>query len=648
MPKTTDPYSMPESLLSLDLPSAIPALSLKEKEALAKDIRNTLIHVVAKNGGHLAPSLGVVELTLAILSVFDPAKDHVVWDVGHQCYAWKLLTGRAKDFHTLRQLHGLAGYPKISECPKYDRFGVGHASTSISAALGMAMARDLKGTNEQSIAVIGDGALTGGMAFEALNQAGGLEKKMIVILNDNEMSISDNVGALSQFLSRNLANKRYMNFKEKTGKILKSIPKIGEFLYRTVERGEKSFKTFFTPGMLFEAFRFNYIGPVDGHDLEQLIRHLSMAKELNKPVLLHVRTKKGYGYAPAENNPSRFHRVPGFEPETGLVPPPPATEGTKGPGFTKVFGKTLCKLASMDKNIVAISAAMPDGTGLGEFRQKFPERFIDTGICEEHAVTFAAGMASRGYKPVVAIYSTFMQRAYDQVIHDVCIQNLPVVFCLDRAGLVGEDGPTHHGAFDLTFLRSIPNMHLIAPRDEADLPNALYTALQLNAPVALRYPPMPSRSKTQPSEEFTLLKVGEGEMLIEPKDKKSLCVISVGHRVHTCRFAVEEVTKEGKGGIGLFDARWVRPLPEEQLREIASQYKSLLIVEENIRAGGFSSAVLEFLSDNNLLQGISITRIGLPENAFVEHGPVRELRKICGLDIDSLMQSVRDSWQDAQ
>ena len=648
MSKNLHKYSISEKLLSLDLPSAIPALSIEEKKNLAKDIRDTLVNVVAKNGGHLAPSLGVVELTLAILSVFDPAKDHIVWDVGHQSYAWKLLTGRAKEFHTLRKLDGLAGYPKISECPEYDRFGVGHASTSISAALGMAMTRDLNGTNEQSIAIIGDGALTGGMAFEALNQAGGLGKKMIVILNDNEMSISHNVGALSQFLSRNLSKKKYMSFKNKVGKMLKSIPRIGDFLYKVVDRGEKSFKTFFTPGMLFEAFQFTYIGPLDGHDIEQLIRHLSIAKELEKPILLHVRTKKGYGYAPAENNPSRFHRTPGFEPETGLVLPPPLSNEPKGPGFTKVFGDTLCKLASTDEKIVAISAAMPDGTGLGEFRQKFPERFIDTGICEQHSVTFAAGMASRGYKPVVAIYSTFMQRAYDQVIHDVCIQNLPVVFCLDRAGLVGEDGPTHHGAFDLTFLRSIPNMHVIAPRDEADLPNALYTALQLNAPVALRYPPMPSRSDVVLSDEFTLLKVGEGEMLIEPKKEKKICVIAAGHRVHPCREAIEAVSAEGKKGIALFDARWVRPLPEKQLKQIVSQYKGILIVEENIRAGGFSSAVLEFLSDNNLLQGLTIKRLGLPDNHFVEHGPVRELRKTCGLDLESLTHTLRDFWEEMQ
>lgn len=631
---------IPQKLLDMDLPKDVQSLTLEQKQELATDIRHCIIQVVAQNGGHLAPSLGVVELTIALLSVFDPAKDHIIWDVGHQCYAWKLLTGRANKFHTLRQLDGIAGYPKISECPLYDHFGVGHASTSISAALGMAMARDLSGGDEQSIAIIGDGALTGGMAFEALNQAGGLGKKMIVILNDNEMSISHNVGALSQFLSRNLSQKGYMRFKHNIGKMLKRIPKIGLWLYSVAQRSEKSFKTFFTPSMLFEAFDFNYIGPVDGNDTEQLIRHLNMAKELNKPVLLHVRTKKGLGYAPAENNPSRFHRVPGFEPETGLVPPPLNT-CQKGPGFTKVFGASITKLAEKDSKIVAISAAMPDGTGLSDFRNKFPDRFIDVGICEEHAVTFAAGMASRGYKPVVAIYSTFMQRAIDQVIHDVCIQNLPVVFCLDRAGIVGEDGPTHHGVFDLSILRTIPNMHILAPKDEEELPNALYTAFSLNAPVALRYPPFPTRSNATPSDEFTLLPIGKGEWLIEPKNK-GICVIGVGQCVHPCREAI--TSHDSHDSVGLFNTRWVKPLPKDDLREIVKSYKGIIIVEENIRAGGYSSAVLEFLADERLT--IPIKRLGLPENAFVEHGTVNELHKISGIDVESIAHEIQQFYDE--
>lgn len=624
-------FNIPESLLDENLPYSIQRMSLEEKGRLARDIRKTIIQVVAKNGGHLAPSLGVVELTLALLSVFNPSRDHIIWDVGHQCYAWKLLTKRAKDFKTLRQMNGLAGFPKISESPEFDHFGVGHASTSISAALGMAMARDLNGTSEDVVAVIGDGALTGGMAYEALNQAGGLKKRMIVILNDNEMSISKNVGALSQFLSRNLAHKGFLNFKEATGQFLKRIPKIGDALYDIADRGEKSFKTFFTPGMIFEGLGFNYIGPIEGHNLEVLIRHLQIAKAAEKPILLHIRTIKGLGYPPAENNPSRFHRVPGFEPETGLVPSP-KINAEQGPGFTKIFGASLCRLASEDKKIVAICAAMPDGAGLGEFRSRFPDRFIDAGICEEHAVTFAGGMATRGFKPVVAIYSTFLQRAYDQLIHDICLQKLPVVFCLDRAGIVGEDGPSHHGAFDLTYLRSIPNMHVMAPRNEEDLPNCLYTALQMNAPVAIRYPAMPTHAKIAPQEDFRLLEVGRGEMLISAP-QKDVCVIAAGHRVHPCKDAISVLRQEN---ISLFDARWVSPVPKEQLKELAQTYKGLIFVEENCRAGGFSSACLEFLSDEDLLAKVKILRIGLPEDKFVEHGPAEDLRKAAGLDWESL------------
>ena len=624
-------FNIPASLLDENLPHSIRQMDLAEKERLARDIRQTIIQVVAKNGGHLAPSLGVVELTLALLSVFNPSRDHIIWDVGHQCYPWKLLTKRAKDFKTLRQFGGLSGFPKRSESPEFDRFGGGHASISISAGLGMAMARDLNDTDENIVSVIGDGALTGGMAFEALNQAGGLHKRMIVVLNDNEMSISRNVGALSQFLSRNLAHKRFLNFKDSTGNFLKSIPKIGETLYNIADKGEKSLKTLFTQGMIFEALGFNYIGPIDGNNLEELIRHLEIAKEAEKPILLHIRTKKGLGYPPAENNPSRFHRVPGFEPETGLVPTP-KINAEQGPGFTKIFGTSLCELASEDKKIIAVCAAMPDGTGLGEFRSRFPERFIDAGICEEHAVTFAAGMATRGLKPVVAIYSTFLQRAYDQIIHDVCLQNLPVVFCLDRAGLVGEDGASHHGVFDLTYLRSIPNMTVLAPRDEEDLPDCLYTALQLNSPVAIRYPAMPTHAKIAKHEGFKLLETGKGDMLIEA-EQKDVCVLAVGHRVHPCKTAIKALPNKN---ISLFDARWISPVPEEQLKKLAAAYKGLVVVEENCRAGGFSSACLEFLADNDLLGACKILRIGLPDNTFAEHGPVEELRKAYGIDTESL------------
>ncbi len=442
-------------------PAQVAALSESELERLADEVRRRIIDVVAHNGGHLAPSLGVVELTLALFSTFDLNRDKLIWDVGHQAYAHKLLTGRADRFHTLRLLDGLSGFPRMAESP-YDHFGVGHSSTSISAALGMALARDLSGLRHHVLAIIGDGSLTAGEAFEGLNLAGHMGRRLIVVLNDNEMSISPNVGALSLFLSRTLSRRWVRQTRREVLKFLRSIPRIGQKLALYAMRGEWSFKSFFTPGMLFEAFRFTYIGPVDGHDLPALRRHLQMAAAVEDgPVLLHVRTRKGKGYSPAEKNPTQYHGVGLFTPETGL---PVASASL--PTFTRVFSNTLVELAEKDKRIIAITAAMPEGTGTNRFRERFPERFVDTGICEQHAVTFAAGLASQGYRPALAIYSTFLQRGYDQVVHDVCIQNLPVTFCVDRAGLVGEDGATHHGAFDIAFLRHIPQIRMLAPRDE--------------------------------------------------------------------------------------------------------------------------------------------------------------------------------------
>ncbi|MBR6673702.1 MAG: 1-deoxy-D-xylulose-5-phosphate synthase, partial [Mailhella sp.] len=473
-------------LNSLDLPWELKHLSLEQKQALAQELRETIIRVVTANGGHLAPSLGVVELTIALLSCFDASSDPIVWDVGHQSYPWKLLTGRADRFSTLRRYGGLSGFPNRNESP-YDSFGVGHASTSLSAALGMAAARDLSGGKEHVVAVIGDGALSGGMAFEALNQAGGMGKRLIVILNDNKMSISENTGALSRFLSRNLSRGTVMNIKQHVARVLSRLPG-GDSVLDIIKKGEVSFKSFFTPGVLFEAFQFNYIGPINGHDIEQLEKHLEAAKKLDMPVLLHIRTRKGKGYVPAENDPSHFHGISASVPDEVPVPPQPNGWKPSGPGFSKAFGQALCDLAENDRRIFAITAAMPEGTGLEPFRKRFPERFADVGICEEHAVTFAAGLAASGHRPVVAIYSTFMQRAYDQIIHDVCLQNLPVTLCLDRAGLVGEDGPTHHGAFDLSWLRTVPNLAIAAPRDEDSLRDALRAAVSLDQPVALRYP----------------------------------------------------------------------------------------------------------------------------------------------------------------
>ncbi|WP_300909730.1 1-deoxy-D-xylulose-5-phosphate synthase, partial [uncultured Desulfovibrio sp.] len=552
------------------------------------------------------------------------------WDVGHQAYAHKLLTGRADRFHTLRLLDGLSGFPRMAESP-YDHFGVGHSSTSISAALGMALARDLSGLRHHVLAIIGDGSLTAGEAFEGLNLAGHMGRRLIVVLNDNEMSISPNVGALSLFLSRTLSRRWVRQTRREVLKFLRSIPRIGQKLALYAMRGEWSFKSFFTPGMLFEAFRFTYIGPVDGHDLPALRRHLQMAAAVEDgPVLLHVRTRKGKGYSPAEKNPTQYHGVGLFTPETGL---PVASASL--PTFTRVFSNTLVELAEKDKRIIAITAAMPEGTGTNRFRERFPERFVDTGICEQHAVTFAAGLASQGYRPALAIYSTFLQRGYDQVVHDVCIQNLPVTFCVDRAGLVGEDGATHHGAFDIAFLRHIPQMRMLAPRDEDMLRHCLKTALNGDGPYALRYP-RGAGFGVPLAGEPRLLAPGVGEVL---RQGEHIAVIAVGNRAHPALEAAALAEKELGFSPLVFDPVWLKPLPEAQLADLARRFDRLLIVEEGSLAGGFSSAVLEFLNDQGLLRGQRIRRLGLPD-CFVEHGKQLQLREILGLRSQGIARAI--------
>ncbi|MDR1660802.1 MAG: 1-deoxy-D-xylulose-5-phosphate synthase [Desulfovibrio sp.] len=618
-------------LESIRAPSQLAGLSDAQLLQLASEVRRRIVDVVSRNGGHLAPSLGVVELTLALLATFDPDRDKLIWDVGHQSYAFKLLTGRAGRFHTLRTLGGLSGFPRMSESP-YDHFGVGHSSTSISAALGMAMARDLAGLHHHVIAVIGDGALTAGEAFEGLNLAGHMGKRLIVVLNDNEMSISSNVGALSRFLSSALSRRWVRQARRDVLEFLRAVPRIGQKLALYAMRGELSFKSFFTPGMLFEAFRFTYIGPVDGHNTGELKRHLRMAAAVEDgPVLLHVRTRKGRGYAPAEANPTHYHGVGLFAPETGL----PVSKASPVPTFTDVFGKTLLHLAERDKRIIAITAAMPEGTGTEFFKERFPERFVDAGICEQHAVTFAAGLASRGYRPVVAIYSTFLQRAYDQIVHDVCLQNLPVTFCLDRAGLVGEDGATHHGAFDIAYLRHIPNMRILAPRDEDMLRHCLATALASDAPCAVRYPrgigygvPVHGAARVLPR--------GLGETLL---DGSGVAVIAVGNRAHPALEAALSVERELGFRPLVFDPVWLKPLPEQELADMAKRFDKLLIVEEGVLAGGFSSAVLEFLNDRGLLGGLRVKRLGLPDS-FVEHGTQPELREMLGLRCKSIAGAI--------
>ncbi len=633
MPETTGSEIAKTSILEkIKKPTDLQTLDMQALAELGQEVRERIIDVVAKNGGHLAPSLGVVELTLALLHTFDAEKDKFVWDVGHQSYAWKLLTGRADSFHTLRTKGGISGFPKVGESP-YDHFGVGHASTSISAGLGMAMARDLAGENHRIVTVIGDGSLTGGQALEGLNLAGHMGKRFIVILNDNEMSISPNVGALSRFLSRNLSRRWVRQMRKDVLAFLRSVPRIGNDLATYALRGEWSFKSFFTPGMLFEALRFNYIGPVDGHDLPALKRHLDMASAIEDgPVLLHVLTHKGKGYAPAEANPTQFHGVGSFDKETGTLPPK-STQTT----FTDAFSCCLLNLAEENQDIVAITAAMPEGTGTEAFAQKYPERFVDVGICEQHAITFAAGLAIQGKRPVVAMYSTFLQRAYDQVVHDVCLQKLPVTFCIDRAGVVGEDGPTHHGVFDIAFLRHIPHMQIIAPRDEVMLCHALYTATQSAGPVALRYPRGAGFGLTLPtSDAYKALQSGQGELVCQGQDA---LIIAVGPCVHSAQEAAQNIAATTGKSVAVFDPIWLKPLPQEQLLDLVKAHTQVFLVEEGMLAGGFSSAVLELLVDAHGLAHAQIHRLGIGD-IFVEHGKQQELREQMGLHAEGIAQKI--------
>jgi 1-deoxy-D-xylulose-5-phosphate synthase len=618
-----------ESLLPrIDSPQDLRSLSIEELYQLAEEIRDEIVCTVSQTGGHLAPNLGAVELTLALHYVFDAPDDVIIWDVGHQAYAHKLITGRREKFHTIRTYEGISGFPKRSESP-YDAFGVGHASTSISAALGFASGKHIKGVKNRVIAVIGDGSMTGGMAFEGLNQAGYLERDLVVVLNDNEMSIAPNVGALSSFLSRKKASKLAVRIRRDVRSLLTSIPGIGDDIVQLAKKGENSLMTFFTPGMLFEALKFKYIGPIEGHRLEPLIEAFSNAKNLRGPVLVHALTIKGKGYRPAECDPSKFHGLGRFEVSTG--------EPIKKPealSYTKVFGQTMVKLAEEDDKIVAITAAMPEGTGLSQFAALYPERFFDVGICEQHAVTFAAGLALEGFKPVAAIYSTFLQRAYDQVIHDICLQNLPITIVMDRGGLVGEDGPTHHGVFDLSFLRHVPNMVLMAPADENELQRMLKTALEYNGPAALRYPRGAAAGVPMDSE-IRLMEIGRGKLLREGGD---LAILAIGNRVWPAVEAAKELEKEGVRA-AVINCRFVKPLDKELILETAQQSNRLITVEENVLQGGFGSAVLELLAEEGLT-GIRVVRLGIGDH-FIEHASQEIQRSICSIDTSAIVKAAR-------
>jgi 1-deoxy-D-xylulose-5-phosphate synthase len=609
-------------------PRDIRTMTFVELNELAGEIRWEIINTVARTGGHIAPSLGVVELTLALHRVFNTPLDKIIWDVGHQSYAHKLITGRREHFCTLRQFRGLSGFPQPGES-EYDPFGTGHSSTSISAALGMAVARDLKNEAYSVVAVIGDGAMTGGMSFEALNHAGHLKKNLIVILNDNEMSITQNVGAMSGYLTRLRTDPMYSRGKEELEQLLRKIP-IGSTLLRLGEKVKDSLKYLVVPGMIFEELGFVYLGPVDGHDLKAVTKILQQAKSLKGPVLVHVLTKKGRGYRPAEKNPDKFHGIGAFNINSGEV-----IKKSNIPSYTDVFGRTLSKLARTNQNIVAVTAAMQGGTGLENFARLYPERFFDVGIAEQHAVTLAAGMAVGGYHPVVAVYSTFLQRAYDQILHDVCLQKLPVTFAVDRAGIVGDDGATHQGLFDIAYLRPLPGMVVMAPKDENELQHMLAAAVRHPGPSAVRYP----RGVGVGSEmdhDFKTIPIGKAEVLREGKD---VTLLALGSMVCLAEKAAQDLA-----GLGIkstvVNARFVKPLDRELILHFAERTGRIITIEEHVLQGGFGSAVLELLHD----AGLNNTRVrcaGIPDT-FVEHGKPPLLMNKYGLTVEQIVKVVVD------
>ena len=629
----TDIFSMVEAggesiLERVNSPEDIRRLTVDELNFLAREIRARIIETVSRNGGHLASSLGTVELTLALHHVFDTPRDRLIWDVGHQAYAHKLITGRRDRFHTLRKKDGISGFPKRKESP-YDVFDAGHSSTSLSAAAGIAEARCFSGEKYKVIAVIGDGSMTAGMAYEAMNWAGDRKKDLIIVLNDNEMSISPNVGAMSAYLNRVMTGKEMTRLKAGVLQFLKTLPG-GDHMIKFTRQAEESLKAFIVPGMLFEELGFQYIGPLEGHRLDYLIRTFRNVRRLNRPVLVHVVTKKGKGCSFAEEEPCRYHGVGPFDGETGALP---SREGAP-PSYTEVFGETMIRLALKNPKVVAITAAMCTGTGLDEFAIRFPERFFDVGIAEQHAVTFAAGLAVEGLVPVVAVYSTFLQRGFDQVLHDVCLQNLHVVFALDRAGFVGEDGPTHHGLFDLSYLRSLPNMVVMAPKDENEFRRMIRTAVACSGPVAVRYP-RGAVPGVPPDDGPAEIPLGRGECLTEGDD---LAIFAVGTTVQAALEAAEALRAEGVG-TAVVNCRFVKPLDRELLCATARKTGRVLTVEENVLMGGFGSAVLECFQEEGL-QGIPVKRLGVGD-AFVEQATQKELRHLYGIDGDGILRAAR-------
>lgn len=622
---------MSKVLDQIEFPIDVKKLDLEELGKLCGEIREEIISTVLKNGGHLASNLGVVELTVALHHVFELPHDKVIWDVGHQSYAHKILTGRRNRFHTLRQYEGISGFPKRDESP-YDAFDSGHSGTSISSALGMAEARRQRGEEGKVIAVIGDGSMTAGVAFEGLNQTGHVDQDLIVILNDNEMSISPNVGALSSYLNRLMTGQFVNRFREDIKAFLETLPGIGKSVLRFAKQAEESLKGLLIPGLLFEELGLKYIGPIDGHRLDYLIETFQNIKKLRGPILVHVITKKGKGYPPAEMNPARFHSVAPFVVETGE---PRKDQIKNPPTYTEVFGDTLCQLAKENRRLIAITAAMQSGTGLEQFSKEFPDRFYDIGIAEQHAVTFAAGLALEGMKPVVAIYSTFLQRAYDQVLQDVCLQNLPVVFALDRGGIVGEDGPTHHGLFDFSYLRHIPNLVIMVPKDEDEFQHMIKTAVECPLPVAFRYP----RGKGEGVKRSDILKsidIGKGEVLRKGDD---VLILAIGSTVYPSLRAAERLVQVGINP-AVINSRFLKPLDGDLLCDWAKRIGKVLTVEENVLLGGFGSAVLELFQERGLFS-IRVKRLGIPD-LFVEHGPQPLLRAKYGIDENGILGAVQE------
>lgn len=615
----------------INSPEDLKKLELKKLDILASEIRGFLINSISKTGGHLASNLGVVELTIALHYCFNTPKDKIVWDVGHQSYTHKILTGRKAEFETLRMLDGLSGFPKCAESP-YDCFNTGHSSTSMSAAIGIAEARDLKGGDFNVISVIGDGSMTGGMVYEAMNNAGRNNTKLITILNDNQMSIDENVGSLSKYFNELRTAQTYIEAKSDIKNTLDKIPVVGKPVYHALDKAKESFKYAVTPSIMFEELGMKYIGPIDGHDIKKLVHVLNRIKKMNKPVLLHVMTKKGKGYVPAEQEPSKYHGVGTFNIDTGK------STKAKVSTYSDVFGKALVRFAAKNKKICAVTAAMPSGTGLMTFKKLYPERTFDVGIAEEHAVTFSAGLAKGGFIPVFAVYSTFLQRGYDQILHDVCIQNLHVIFAIDRAGIVGDDGETHQGIYDLSFLSHIPNMTVMAPKNKLELEMMLEFAISYNGPIAIRYPR--GEASNVLNSIITPMEYGKSELIYKGED---IAIISVGAMMDKAIVVYEKLISEGYKPT-LINARFVRPVDEELLNSLKEKYKYIFTVEDNIHSGGFGSLLLQKLTEGRKLNSI-IYGFSFPDT-YVEHGNREQLFKKYNLDAESIYNKIMDIIKD--